>query len=72
MLCKEAGFYIEKVIYDMAVTSNSISDLYQKTFYSLKKCASMVKVSNYECRLTKELNRKKDGDQAIFYLRREN
>ena len=74
-LCKKAGLKIEYISYDSNAGVFSLSDGYKNTDKShgqltRENMVSPTKISRYK-EMAEKSNRLKEGDQAIFYIRKQ-
>lgn len=73
-LCKSVGLEVFDIKYDSTYNQFLVSEQYGKTKKSMIQISKTVvnrsKIKKYE-KWAKSCNRKKDGDQAIFYIRKQ-
>lgn len=73
-LCEEAGFIVEKVLFDSNAGIFSFSRSYHETDLSYDEIARSNRNSDYiikkYTKLSRDSNLQRKGDQAVFYLRK--
>lgn len=72
ILCDRNGMCIEKVIYDSADNCMQLSEMYANTLLSLSECVAALKISRKDKRDVIKANIRHKGDQACFYIRKNN